>query len=73
MALEYLDLSGLQHFKERQDLSNAATFATTSYVTQLVGSVTAGVYQYKGSKATVAELLRRAIARATCTTWRRQV
>ena len=56
MALEYLDLSGLQHFKERQDLSNAATFATTSYVTQLVGSVTAGVYQYKGSKATVAEL-----------------
>ena len=56
MALEYLDLSGLQHFKERQDLSNAATFATTSYVTQVVGSVTAGVYQYKGSKATVAEL-----------------
>ena len=74
MALEYLDLSGLQHFKERQDLSNAATFATTSYVTQLVGSVTAGVYQYKGSKATVAELSFVGQSHgATCTTWRRQV
>lgn len=53
---EYLDLEGLTYFKQKQDLQNASTYATTSYVNTLVGSSVASAYRFKGSKDTVASL-----------------
>ena len=53
---EYLDLEGLTYFKEKQDLQNASTYATTSYVNTLVGSSVASAYKFKGSKDTVDSL-----------------
>lgn len=53
---EYLDLEGLAYFKQKQDLQNASTYATTSYVNTLVGSSVASAYKFKGSKDTVASL-----------------
>lgn len=56
MAQTYLDLEGLTYFKEKQDLLNASTYATTSYVNTLVDNNVASAYKYKGSKDAVASL-----------------
>lgn len=52
----YLDLEGLEHFKQKQDIVNDAKFVKQADFDKTINDKLTNVYRYKGTKSSVEEL-----------------
>lgn len=53
---KYLDMEGLTHFKQKQDIANDARFLSKMDLEETINEKLLNVYRYKGSKPSVEDL-----------------